>query len=143
MTSSQLTRAFVSTAWGGVLCGFVAGALFLTQDAVVDFDAEVIPVLMFAGAVGSIVGAVAGIVLGLPVVVSVAALRQRQDEWRTIGTFAAVTVGVVAMLGTMGGSLLSAAGFTSCLAWRAWCGLGWIFEESSSVPSVAIDGSSS
>lgn len=143
MTSSQLTRAFVSTAWGGVLCGFVAGALFLTQDVVVDFDAEVIPVLMFAGAVGSIVGAVAGIVLGLPVVVSVAALRQRQDEWRTIGTFAAVTVGVVAMLGTMGGSLLSAAGFTSCLAWRAWCGLGWIFEESSSVPSVAVDGSSS
>ncbi|MBP2390991.1 hypothetical protein [Aeromicrobium fastidiosum] len=143
MTSSQLARALVSTAWGGVLCGFVAGALYMTQGTEDTFDADTILGLMVAGTVGSVVGAVAGMVLGLPVVVSVAVLRQRQEEWRTIGTIAAVTVGVVALLGTVGGSLLVAAGFTSCLAWRAWCGLGWIFEEPSPVPSAAVDGSSS
>lgn len=39
MTSSQLARALVSTAWGGVLSGFVAGALHTTQDAQTPFAA--------------------------------------------------------------------------------------------------------
>lgn len=145
MVPSQWGRSLVSTAWGGVLTGALIGVLVVLRGTEGHVSTEDAVLVAGVGVLwGGMIGAVVGVVLGMPLVVAAAVVRQQSDAWRTVGTVAAAAIGSVAAMMVVGGppsqGIAIVAAGVLCPAWRAWRGLGWIFEVSEGPVEAARQG---
>ncbi|MCW2839435.1 MAG: hypothetical protein JWR55_918 [Aeromicrobium sp.] len=136
-------RAFACTTGLGAAWGWLAATSLLSIGAETD---EFIGSLAIGLVYGGTVGALTGMLIGMPVAIVVGRLRPRLPHWRAAGTLLAVGMAVVVLVlfAVDNGSEFSwSAIYTvgpllAVVGGSAWFGLGWIFAPPDADPGDVI-----
>jgi hypothetical protein len=126
----------------GAAWGWLAASLAMIAAT----DGELVSALAIALVFGGTLGALTGMLVGLPVAIVVGHLRPRLTHWRATGTFLALGMAaVVAGLSAVDAgwevswsALWTVGPWLTVVGVSAWIGLGWIFAARQDViPSEA------